>query len=97
MATTNQFVCPDCGFRIFNRRYPRCERCGKALPKELIYSTEELSAMFAQEEREAETRQREREAQRLAEKKRQAQINDNEDLNLSEALGEILGDALSDD
>ena len=67
MNSSNRFACPDCGFRIFNRRYPRCERCGKALPKELIYSTEELSAMIAQEEQEAEVRQREHEALLLTE------------------------------
>ncbi|HEY4079798.1 MAG TPA: hypothetical protein VGM81_03810 [Burkholderiaceae bacterium] len=27
--------CPHCTFTIYNRRYPKCEHCGGALPAEL--------------------------------------------------------------
>ena len=96
MDTTNQFICPHCRFQISNRHYPRCKGCGKVLPKELLYSTEELSAMIAQEARQAEARQREREAQCLAEKKRKTRINDDERLDGDDLvdLVEIFGDAL---
>lgn len=36
------YKCPICGFRIFNRRYPRCESCKALLPSELVHSAEEV-------------------------------------------------------
>lgn len=45
----SSLVCPECGFRIFNRRYPKCEFCGAALPEPLVYSAEELAALWAKE------------------------------------------------
>jgi hypothetical protein len=45
-------VCPQCGFRVFNRRYPKCESCGAALPESIVYSpTERHSLLAADEER----------------------------------------------
>jgi hypothetical protein len=51
-------TCPQCGFRIFNRRYPRCEGCGANLPDSLIYSDAEIAAMQAQERQAALERRR---------------------------------------
>lgn len=39
-----QFVCPACNQTIFNRRHPVCERCGAAIPQELLYTKEQLEA-----------------------------------------------------
>lgn len=43
-------VCPACGFRIFNRRYPKCESCGAALPQSLAYTAAERRALMAAED-----------------------------------------------
>ena len=45
--------CPECGFRIFNRRYPRCESCKSLLPAELLYSREQIEQMQVREQAEA--------------------------------------------
>jgi hypothetical protein len=42
MDTTSRFRCPACDFAIFNRRISNCESCGEALPKDLLYSPEDL-------------------------------------------------------
>ena len=42
-----QFKCASCGFMIFNRRYPKCERCGTPIPEELKYSADETRAMLS--------------------------------------------------
>lgn len=39
-------VCPACGFRVFNRRYPRCESCGTRLPESIVYSRSERHDLF---------------------------------------------------
>ena len=44
------FVCPDCGFRVFNRRYPKCEACGSLLPASVVYTAEQRKDLFAQED-----------------------------------------------
>lgn len=52
-------TCPACGFRIFNRRFPKCERCGAALPEAIAYSAQELAALRekeGEEERQAQRR-----------------------------------------
>jgi DNA-directed RNA polymerase subunit RPC12/RpoP len=36
-----EYRCPACGFLIHNRNYPKCERCQKELPADLLYSKEE--------------------------------------------------------
>lgn len=36
---------PSCGFRIFTRRYPKCESCGAHLPAALLYSAGEIEGM----------------------------------------------------
>ncbi|HZV91780.1 MAG TPA: hypothetical protein VFF72_01110 [Caldimonas sp.] len=54
-------VCPECGFRVFNRRYPKCESCGAILPETLVYSATERHALrVADEERELERARHER-------------------------------------
>jgi hypothetical protein len=35
------FRCPACGALIYNRAYPKCERCGKDLPPGLLFSEQE--------------------------------------------------------
>lgn len=42
--------CPACGFRVFNRRYPKCESCGAELPTDIAYSDEERHRLMAAEE-----------------------------------------------
>jgi ribosomal protein L37E len=37
--------CPACGFVVFNRRYPKCESCGAALPDTIVYSPSERDAL----------------------------------------------------
>ena len=45
-------TCPNCGFAVFNRRYPKCERCGVQLPAGLVYSREERMALEERERQE---------------------------------------------
>ena len=52
-------TCPDCGFRIFNRRYPKCESCGALLPDTIAYTPAERSAIFESERLEREAHERE--------------------------------------
>ncbi len=42
-------VCPACGFRVFNRRYPRCESCGAQLPEATVYNESEREALLQSE------------------------------------------------
>ena len=53
MDTSSTPTCPECGFRIYNRRYPNCESCGAALPETLVYSPAERFALQHQEEERA--------------------------------------------
>ena len=46
-------ACPECGFRVFNRRYPKCESCGVTLPESIVYSPTELHALLAADEERA--------------------------------------------
>ena len=39
------FQCPSCGFTIFNRRYPKCERCGTPIPDVFKYTAEQAQEM----------------------------------------------------
>jgi len=41
--------CPRCGFTVFNRRYPKCEKCGEPLPDDLVLSKEQVASLQAQE------------------------------------------------
>lgn len=60
-------TCPECGFTVFNRRYPKCERCGVALPAGLAYTKEEVAAKQVREKAEDEARrEQERRASRPA-------------------------------
>lgn len=53
--------CPDCGFQVFNRRFPKCESCGALLPEPLVYSAVERHALLvADEERDLESARREK-------------------------------------
>lgn len=53
-------TCPACGFRVFNRRYPKCESCGKALPDTIVYTAAERAAIYESERLEHEALERER-------------------------------------
>jgi hypothetical protein len=46
-------TCPACGFRVFNRRYPKCESCGAELPESIVYSPVERHSLLAAEEQRA--------------------------------------------
>ena len=50
MDTSGAPTCPECGFRIYNRRFPNCESCGAALPETLVYSPVERFALQQEEE-----------------------------------------------
>ncbi len=50
MDTAATPTCPDCGFRIYNRRVPSCEACGAALPESLVYSPVERFELQLEEE-----------------------------------------------
>jgi hypothetical protein len=39
------FACPSCGFRVFNRRYSKCERCGKDLPSEMLLTSAQINKL----------------------------------------------------
>jgi len=41
--------CPACGFQVFNRRYPKCERCKSVLPASLVYTDQERRALLERE------------------------------------------------
>ena len=42
--------CPECGFTIYNRRFPKCESCNAVLPETLVYSAAERFALQHEEE-----------------------------------------------
>jgi hypothetical protein len=44
------FACPSCGFRVFNRRYSKCERCGKDLPQEMQLTSAQVDKLDADAE-----------------------------------------------
>jgi hypothetical protein len=46
--------CPHCGFVVLTNRYPKCERCDRLLPKDMVLSQAELEAVFARERLERE-------------------------------------------
>lgn len=50
MDTSGTPTCPECGFRIYNRRFPNCESCGAALPETLVYSPAERFALKQHED-----------------------------------------------
>jgi len=58
MDTSGTPTCPECGFRIYNRRFPNCESCGAALPESLVYSPVERFALQKEEEERALERSR---------------------------------------
>ena len=53
MTVTTSPICPACGFRVFNRRYPKCESCGTELPRSLVYSAAERRALIEAERQQA--------------------------------------------
>ena len=61
---TPQYLCPACGFRIFNRRYPRCEACGQELPQALLLGPEERKTLDAEHEKSRQDRKRVEQARR---------------------------------
>jgi hypothetical protein len=38
--------CQACGFRVFNRRYPKCESCGEVLATGIALSSQERDALL---------------------------------------------------
>lgn len=60
MTSASPLKCPSCGFAVFNRRYPKCERCKADLPADIAYSRDEVAALQAREASEERAR-RERE------------------------------------
>jgi hypothetical protein len=42
--------CPECGFQVFNRRYPKCESCGAMLPETIVYTEVERHKLHLVEE-----------------------------------------------
>jgi hypothetical protein len=48
MTESSPYRCPACGFGVFNRRYPKCERCAAPLPAALLYSPEEIERLDAE-------------------------------------------------
>ena len=57
--------CPECGFAVFNRRYPKCESCGTVLPESIVYSALERHALLAADEEKALERSRNEKAARV--------------------------------
>jgi DNA-directed RNA polymerase subunit RPC12/RpoP len=53
MEHQTAFVCPACGFRVFNRRYPKCESCHSSLPASVVYTSDERKQLFAAESTQA--------------------------------------------
>src|SRR5262245_55245532 len=56
------YRCPTCGFQILNRRFPKCEKCGAALPANLLFTREQKTVLDAEHEKsrkEREARMRE--------------------------------------
>jgi hypothetical protein len=53
MDTSSTPTCPECGFRIYNRRYPNCESCGAAISELLVYSPVERFLLQLEEERQS--------------------------------------------
>lgn len=51
MDTAATPTCPECGFRIYNRRFPNCESCASALPESLVYSPVERHALRVEDEK----------------------------------------------
>ena len=41
--------CPHCGFTVYNKRYPKCERCGNELPSDMVISRKELKETLERE------------------------------------------------
>jgi hypothetical protein len=44
-----ELKCQACGFRVFNRRYPKCESCGEILAAGVALSSHERDALFEQD------------------------------------------------
>ena len=51
MVTSNRFVCPVCGFPVFNRRVTQCESCKAALPADFAFSAQQLQEIEAEHEK----------------------------------------------
>ncbi len=72
MNTPNRFVCPHCGFRIFNRRRETCESCAQVLPAELLLNPEQR--LFMEEEDRRIEKVRKDLARKAAEEARKRQV-----------------------
>ena len=49
MRQTMPAKCPYCGFGVLTNRYPKCERCERQLPSDMVLSPVELDEVFALE------------------------------------------------
>ncbi len=66
IARSSRPTCPACGFAVFNRRCPSCEKCGAALPASIVYTAAEITALRADERVEEQRRAERRAATRAA-------------------------------
>ncbi len=66
MDTSATPTCPECGFRIYNRRFANCESCGAALPESLVYSPVERHALQLEDEERSLERARRQPAEDLS-------------------------------
>lgn len=48
---TSPLRCPACNFTVFNRRVSTCEKCGKALPPQFLFSPEDLARLAEEDAR----------------------------------------------
>jgi hypothetical protein len=80
--TSTTPTCPECGFIVFNRRYPKCESCGALLPATLVYTPAERHALISADE------ERKREKDRLERAPRVADLGASiDDAVLTAAIG----------
>jgi hypothetical protein len=64
-------TCPACGFAVFNRRYPKCEKCKAELPASIVYTSTEIAGMREKERADDDERARRR-AEARADRARRA-------------------------
>ena len=51
-----RYRCPQCGFAVYNRRLPACERCAAALPAGLALTAEQQAFLDAEAARNEQAR-----------------------------------------
>lgn len=63
------FRCPACNFAVFNRRVPKCEKCGRELPEDFRFSSRDL-ALLAKEQARVDKARRELQRDREEEQRK---------------------------